>query len=335
MMLSAADGIRAAADRLVRALPPHPSGRDDAALAEIAAELPEVMTRLQRASARLRRDLPSDEMRDLLETARITVREIPGVVSALGTVLERRAQPLIAPRAPVTAASRRAEVLSRGFNLLEVAASGPEQADDMRAHAFPFIPLGADSFVERLQAAWRILTVRGNPDRARFLEVGSGAGSKLFLAGQFFPLVEGIELDANYLARAELLQNTSRPDRRVHRADAMTFDGYADYDVIYCYLPPIEPEVQAMLERRILDQAREGAIIVLPMMRSRTVSALSWLDGEILVKGLDGEALSALAREAQLVGTAVPPVPRTTERGGRRNLMLPAIDALARAGFAV
>lgn len=334
MLGGAIDALRAAVARLVVALPARPALRDEAALAGIAAELPGIASRMQRAGARLRRDAPADEIRDLLETARVSLREIPRVAAALELVLARRAEPLMEPRAPVSAATRRAEVLSRGFNDLELAVSGEEQAEEMHEHAFPFIPLGAESFVARLQAAWRLLAVTGNPQEARFLEVGAGAGSKLFLAAQFFPVVEGIELDANYLARAELVNNMARPERRVFAADALGFADYGAYDVIYSYLPPLDLDLQAVLERRILGAAREGAIIIAPMMRSGVLGGLAWLEGEIIVKGYDGDALSRLAAEARLVGTAVPPVPRGGDRGGRRNLMAPAVDALARAGFA-
>lgn len=334
MVLDATDGLRAAARRIVQALPPRPAARDEAALAEAVALLPELTNRLQRGAARVRRNAPSDEMRELLDIARVTAREVPRVVSALGHVLERRAEPLMPSRGPVTAATRRAEVLSRGFNLLEVAASGDAQAEEMRAHAYPFIPLGAESYVERMQAAWRILAVIGDPACARFLEVGAGAGSKLFLAAQFFPQVDGIELDPNYLARAELIGNTFRPARRVLPGDALAFEGYGEYDVIYSYLPFNDPEMQAALEQRILGQARDGAILILPMLRTDLNTRMPLLPGEIVVKGLGEAALSDLAGEAQFVGTAVPPMLRPEERGGRRNLMLPAIEALARAGFA-
>lgn len=332
-LAEAMEQIAAAAACVVRALPPRPSGRDEAALAGVAGQLPGLMLAMQRAAARLRRDAPSAEIRDLLETARVTGREIPRVVAALGLVLERRAEPLIAPRVPTNAATRRAEVLSHGYNLLEVAASGQDQAEAMRDHAYPFIPLGAESFVERLQAAWRLLAVRGGAAQARFLEVGAGAGSKLFLAAQFFPVVEGIELDETYLARAEWLTNTARPQRRVTAADALSFDRYGEFDVIYSYLPILDEARQTALERRIFAQAREGALIVAPMMRGEFLPQQDRLVGEIVVKGVTGDALSALAAEAQLVGTVAPPLP-LKDRGGRRNLVLPAIEALAWAGFA-
>jgi len=325
--------LRGAVERLDDALPPRPSERDEAALSRIAEDFEALAERLATARRGLRHYKGDRKQRHELRAARSNERLIPEAVALIRQVLTRPSTPLIDPPPERTARSRRHEVLGKAFIGLERAIHGDVQAPDMTGHAYPFIPLHPADFTERLQAAWRILSVLGRTGNARFLDVGSGAGSKLFIAAEFFPRVEGLELDAGYLDCAARIGSVVGEDRRVLGGDALTFEGYGSYDVIYSYAPPAMLPLQDALERRIHAQARDGTIIIAPMVKVSFLQTLPQISPGIFVRGLGGAELDALRAEAEMVGAAVPPA--VLHRRGARwhKAMGRALETLAHAGF--
>ena len=320
--------------RLEAALPPRPSGRDGAALAAVAEALPTLAERLGEAVAVLRRadrDRTEDEA---MRKARRALRTVEPVLAMIGDVFASAAVPLIEENPPRSAGRMREAVLSDAFMTLEHAVNGTEQSEAMRGYGFPFIPFDPARFVAALQAAWRILAVLGRAQEARFLEVGCGAGSKLQIAGAFFAVADGIELDAGYVARAAAIPNPGTAVRRVFQADALAFERYGEYDAIYSYAPPELPDMQNALERRIHEQARDGTVIIAPVVRHSFLHTLPRIAPQIVVRGYRGEALEELRQEAERVGAVVPPPPEWRQRRSWTNPGAKACEILAQAGFA-
>lgn len=95
-------------------------------------------------------------------------------------------------------------------------------------------------------------------DGVRFLEVGSGVGTKSLVAKYLFGLtVTGIEYDQTLATVA--LQKHRGP---VWVGDALQYyaDGYGNFDVIWMYRLFRDPVLQAEIERRIYSEARSGCI---------------------------------------------------------------------------
>lgn len=332
---AALDRLTALVAELVAACPPRPSARDDAEIAALTAALEAHQPEIEEAARWLKKRGAEAEDERRLALARVSMAALPGVLAAIGRMLERPREPLFPEPSPTDSAARRREVLARGFALLETAASGNLQADHMKDYGFPFIPLDAEHFVGALQAVWRLLVVLGREQSARYLEVGCGAGAKLFIAREFFAHVEGIELDPGYVERAEALGNTPQSDWKVEAADALTFPRYGEFDAIYSYVPIRDPELHNEMERRLLAQAKPGAVILAPMLRASVLQSLPRFAPGLFVKGYDGAEMVALLEEAERVGAAAPPPGPRMHRIERRNLLTPLIEALGRAGFAV
>ena len=49
---------------------------------------------------------------------------------------------------------------------------------------------------------------------------------------------------------------------RIMRGDALEFDRYGDYDVVYMYRPLRDPELMKRLLRRIAAQLKPGAVMI-------------------------------------------------------------------------
>ena len=114
-------------------------------------------------------------------------------------------------------------------------------------------PLPLHQFLEGLDVASVV-------PPGRFLDVGCGIGTKLLIASQYGYEVSGLELRPEYLEAARRLV----PEARLIQGDAMEFEGYGEFDFLYCYRPFVDDEQEDELERRMLVQLKVGAWIYLP-----------------------------------------------------------------------
>lgn len=335
----ALDDMRRAAHRLAAALPPRPSDQDLFMVEHFLDRLPRMTADISEAAAALRRTRPGDGCKTMLTRARGAIGGMERVGEALEKLLARTSVPLL-PEPEMTPERRRVEMLSSAFVAMENAINGEDQHPDMKDFGYKFIPFGAMSFVEHMQAVWRILAVLDRTDEARFIDIGSGAGTKLFLAAEFFRVVHGLELDQNYVARRANIANDGLDEegqglRGVMQGDAFEFDRYHEYDIIYSYCPPIKDDLQNKLEQKIYESAADGTVIVAPFVRYSFMQAQPKAVRGILVKGYDGSALADLVREAELIGACVPPPPIRMTIAARKSPLHPVAVVLNRAGFAV
>jgi SAM-dependent methyltransferase len=103
----------------------------------------------------------------------------------------------------------------------------------------------------------REMDIVGRGESRRFLDVGSGIGEKLALAGLLGFAPQGIEIDP------ELAYHSRRFfPYPVEVVDAYDFRSYHRYDVIYCYRPMIEVSDQVELNSVIAERMNPGALFV-------------------------------------------------------------------------
>lgn len=95
----------------------------------------------------------------------------------------------------------------------------------------------------------------------RMLDAGSGIGTKLLYSEMLHPRIQGwgVEIEPAYLRLARKLL----PAERFIEADLRTWRGYSAFDLVYCYRPYIDYELQRQLERRMLSEMRSGSVLIL------------------------------------------------------------------------
>lgn len=213
------------------------------------------------------------------------------------------------------------------------------QTEAAKAHGcYPFVALHPVHFSNLCHAGRRVLAASGAPEKAAFLDVGAGAGSKLPIAAHYFHRLDGIEFDAGYVAEAaRVLSTGASPRCRVFAGDALTFDHYADYDVIYLFRPMSDEPKLRQLESRVAAKARRNAIILAPYSSFGERAAANGLHAvtrEVYLKCADAAEAEALAERAARTGPEVAR-PEVIERldGDPLNMGAPAAAMLARLGF--
>lgn len=170
------------------------------------------------------------------------------------------------------------------------------------------VPYPFTGFFRLMQVVRRLVLALGHRS-ASFLDVGCGVGLKLVQAAEFFDVVHGFEFDPDRAAAAHLLVERSR---RMHDrgfcADALTFDGYGDYDVIYAYKPLSDPELLQQMERRILAQVKPGCLLILPYFefefRFEELGCTRVYD-KVYLTGGAGQDVAPLLQRAGQIGCVV------------------------------
>jgi hypothetical protein len=90
----------------------------------------------------------------------------------------------------------------------------------------------------------------------RFLDVGSGIGTKLLLARQAGLDPEGVEQIEEFAVFADRLGFTT------HRADVRGWDGYDGYDIVYVNHPLINTELEEPFELWLHEQLKPGTVLM-------------------------------------------------------------------------
>lgn len=143
----------------------------------------------------------------------------------------------------------------------------PDAYQESHFHYIAFSPI---NFIQRLKSFGCF------HKSGKFLDIGCGVGEKVFLAHVFgqFSSCEGLEYDAKTLAVAEFLLDRIQPRDhypiKLMQGDALAFDDYGDYDVVYMYRPMRDHCLMRKLIRRVAAQIKPGAIM-LDVLRDRCV----------------------------------------------------------------
>lgn len=120
-------------------------------------------------------------------------------------------------------------------------------------YSWQSLSLGA--FYSGMEDARRLL----GPGRHKFIDVGSGIGTKLYLADSLGFSPYGIELHPSYIE----VSKTLFPEYPVDCIDAREFEDYEYFDVIYSYRLYRDDRMQASLSKWLAHRARPGAALIL------------------------------------------------------------------------
>lgn len=331
--LLAAGGARppGALDAAVAALPPC-RGELRAALRGFEALAPDPARRPGHA---LGAEL--DRAAGLAAAARTALGRWEGVTALLAEAQAGRAVRLYPPHDPADPVAQALVAMDRAFLVLDRALADVEQDPAAAEHGcFSDIRLKPSQFLAHMQAAWRLLAAEGRAGGARFLDVGCGAGGKVLIASGLFAEADGLEYDPGYVAVAGRLLGTPRaPRTRVFAGDALAYEGYGAYDVIYFYAPMREPAKLRALEERIAALARPGAVLVSPYdefpQRARDLGAEP-VGGALSLAGTGPGAAAARLAAAERVGTRIPD-PGLLRELPQDGLWAPLLHGLRAAGF--
>ena len=129
-------------------------------------------------------------------------------------------------------------------------------------------------------------------------------------AAQYFRPAEGLDFVPEYVAAAQnVLNKTRQTNTQIFEADALTFEGYDQYDVIYFYRPLRDTEKMHQLEERIVTSARPDALLVAAydFFDDRYAElGCGLVDGQVYLAQGTADAGAALRRKAEHIGLVLP-----------------------------
>jgi len=235
------------------------------------------------------------------------------------TLVERVIRQQVPPkRQPLYRRKAKTEPIVRGqlsladgiFNEIHALLGQTAQDHDAQAFGcFADIGLPQSMFIEHLHAAYRVSLVQARAHPTRFIDVGCGGGLKVLSAATFFPHADGLEYDPGYVAAAQsLFTRAARDDCNVIHADALTYDGYDQYDVIYFYRPMRDPDMLLKLEQQIIRTARPGTLIIAPYMffdHRYKQHGCALIADRLYVTAKTQKEANALRRAAELTGVSI------------------------------
>lgn len=272
----------------------------------------------------------------ILHAMDTNARRLTQVIAGLHGALNYRPQPLYAeemsrsdPRAGQLAASERVFLaLHRVVN--------PAQQDEgaVDRGCFADIPLPPSVFLAHAQAALRVGMAQGR-GAMRFIDIGCGGGIKVLLAAEVFAQAVGLEYDPGYVEAARTaLAHIGRPEQMVFQADALAFDGFGDFDVIYFYRPMQDELGMIGLERRIVEQVAPGTILIAPYPLFETRAAdlgCAHIAGAVYVAGISAPEAAALHDRACATGISIASSGARTQP--EPGYLAPLIEAARSFGF--
>jgi hypothetical protein len=306
----------AIAAELGRPAPARDAARVGAALAAMDALRPRLLRAVREAAARLdgAGQVPRarrERLRHRLREGKFQLARWEAMRSAVLEQLAGERRPLIPrPLARHDPLAAQLAVSDAAFLAMHAMANPNGQAAEAKAHGcHPDIRMRPSRFLEYAHAAYRLLLAMRRPAPVRFLDVGCGGGGKVLLAAGFFDAADGLEYDPGYAeAAGALFAATGAARCRAIRGDALTFEGYGGYDVVYFYEPMTDHAKLRAMEDRIVGQVRPGTVLIAPyqpfLLRSDALGCPQ-VARSVHVAGITAEAAAALEAEAERTGVAV------------------------------
>ncbi|MEP4197293.1 MAG: hypothetical protein ABJL99_16855 [Aliishimia sp.] len=197
------------------------------------------------------------------------------------------------------------------------------------------IPLPMNQFTKMIAAAYRLCLAQRKRRPLRFLDVGSGGGTKVLAATTCFPICDGLEYEENAIKAGAAMLKLLAPDAcKLYHADALTFSDYHQYDVIYFYRPIAGLKNMKVLEDRVFSQARPGTVLIVAgelLSADLEAKGIQKLVNTVYVTGMSKSEAATLHELAKHMGTTVPGYGRRVQSD--LGYWQPLLDASALNGF--
>lgn len=161
----------------------------------------------------------------------------------------------------MTLSDRAGEAVANVMDRLERAWYPNEIVDVSEAWDYQAWPV--DKFLAGLEVA------AGLTEGRKFLDVGSGIGTKLALASEMGWEPHGVEFRAQYAAMTSYIC----PEASVAQMDARALTTYGTFDLVYAYLPLRGPLMLGLVAE-ITRQAKATAVLFLP--ETDDLGGLGW-----------------------------------------------------------
>lgn len=151
--------------------------------------------------------------------------------------------------------------LLRIENLLAAQLSCPEHHERFsgcgdRNGSWAYVPLETDTFIEMLTFIQK--REKEKFQWMKFLDVGCGLGSKVWLANRMGMEAHGIDFCKGYVEMAkDIFDGECRIT--IKKKNALRFKEYDQYDVIYMYQPIANAVDMAKLMKRVATKMKPGA----------------------------------------------------------------------------
>jgi len=243
-----------------------------------------------------------------------------------------------APRPSGEIEAEQARLMDGGYRTLHGAMKTADQDPAAEAHGcYSDIPMRMSAFVGHLHAAMRVALAQGRVPPLRFLDVGCGIGVTVLMATEIFHQADGLEFDAGYAGLARgLMARTGYDLVNIIEGDALTFEGYDQYDVVYFYQPMRDETLLMALERRVTERATPGTVLIAPYDAfAPRAAGLGFVHatGSVYLSPATDDAAQMLRTEAEHIGMRSPhPAKADTPRAG---YLLPLLAALRAAGHGI
>jgi len=236
-----------------------------------------------------------------LRARRQTWAQIREAIQACRTVTP---SPLFPPR------DRRARALERANNATILAldgySNGHQQSGEGAAYGcHSDITLKMNIFLSNLLAANRIMLAQARPRPWRFLDVGCGGGVKVMTAAPFFDSAIGLEYDPGYAKAATDLLDSTECNASITLGDALAFEDYGAFDVIYFYRPMRDADMARQMETRIVAQCRPGTLLIVPYFSTLSFigdTSAQRVSGAVFITGTSADDAGMLAERAEMIG---------------------------------
>ncbi|MEM9247618.1 MAG: methyltransferase domain-containing protein [Pseudomonadota bacterium] len=214
-----------------------------------------------------------------------------------------------------------------------------QSAEGFDHGAYADIAMPPLRFEALILAAYRLALARGEPRQMRFGDVGCGGGVKLVMARRFFGHCTGIEYESQYVANAEVfLKKVGLPNLDVEHADALTYEEYGKFDVLYFYRPMRSDQDLERLEQQVVANVKPGTLILAPYnlhlqpraaatftLVPSTLATCPELVPPIYAVGVSQEEADLWRRDAELTDTV--PVPKADTLELKPGFWRPLLDA--------
>jgi protein-L-isoaspartate O-methyltransferase len=207
------------------------------------------------------------EERRLFKRLRLQMQMLRHLSATLDLICMAEPQPLYQVLPPKhNADATQLRMLDAAFlSLHRLITPYAQSTEALELGCFPDIPLGTAKFMSHAHAAYRVALAQKRPFPLRFLDVGCGGGVKVLIASGLFDEAMGFDFNPAYVQSAtESFVKMGARRCSAFWGNALEYEAYADFDILYFYKPMSDDAALMKMEKRMIEMARPGTLLIAP-----------------------------------------------------------------------